>query len=180
MIRRAGASRLQRGLKYVLFASALLALEVSVSPRLLLLSEVHAQGAAPQDDLPEAPNKGLVVRKCTQCHSAKNFSSYRQTSSAWDETISKMQSKGLVLSDEEYDKVLGYLAANLGPAPAPVNVNTASASDLQKALDLTDKEADSILKARTAHGNFKDWHEVANVDGVDPKKIEAKKDLLTF
>ena len=35
-----------------------------------------------------------------------------------------------------------------------------------------------IVQYRERHGAFKDWREIANVDGVDPKKIEAKKDVI--
>jgi competence protein ComEA len=160
--------------------AAMLLLAVSVSSSLLQPIKVHAQSAAPQDLLPEAPNKQLVVAKCTQCHGADQFASHRQSASAWDETVNKMQSKGLVLTDDDYDKVLAYLSTNLAPLPSPVNINTGSASDIQKALDLTDKETQAIVKAREANGSFKDWHDVAKVEGIDPKKIEAKKDLLTF
>jgi competence ComEA-like helix-hairpin-helix protein len=173
-------SRAQRVAKCGLLTVAMLVVGSSMFSDLLGPGGVHAQSAAPQDPLPDAPNKSLVVSKCTQCHSADMFVFQRQSESAWDETISKMVTKGLVLSDEDYDKVLKYLSTNLAPVPSTVNVNAASASELQKALDLTDKEADRIVSARTAHGNFKDWHEVAKVEGVDPKKIEAKKDLLSF
>jgi competence ComEA-like helix-hairpin-helix protein len=173
-------SRAQWGAKFGVLMVATVLVGASMSSDLLGPGRVHAQSAAAQDQLPEAPNKSLVVAKCTQCHGADMFASHRQSESAWDETISQMVTKGLVLSDEDYDKVLKYLSTNLAPVPSTVNVNAASASELQKALDLTDKEADRIVSARAAHGNFKDWHEVAKVEGVDPKKIEAKKDLLSF
>jgi hypothetical protein len=145
------------------------------------LGVVQAQSPSAQaDPLPEAPDKSLVVAKCTQCHGADQFAAMRQSGDGWDQTISKMQEKGLNLTDEDYEKILSYLTTNLGPPPVSINVNKATSSELQKALDLTDRETEAIIKARTAKGTFKDWQEVANVDGVDAKKIEAKKDLLVF
>lgn len=179
-MRNCGVSELQRGAKCVLFIAATLLLGSSVFSDFLVSKEVHAQSGASQDQLPDAPNKNLVISKCTQCHGADMFVTHRQSASAWDNTVSMMQSKGLVLSDEDYDKVLAYLSTNLAPLPSTVNVNTISASELQKALGLTDKEAACIVSARATHGNFKDWHEVAKVEGVDSKKIEAKKDMLSF
>jgi competence ComEA-like helix-hairpin-helix protein len=173
-------SEAQRGAKRVLLIVATLLCGSSMFSDFLVPKEVHAQSGASQDQLPDAPNKNLVISKCTQCHGADVFVSQRQDASAWDNTISMMKSNGLVLSDEDYDKVLTYLSTNLAPLPSTVNVNKTSASELQKALGLTDKEAASIVNARTTHGNFKDWQEVAKVEGVDSKKIEAKKDMLSF
>lgn len=89
---------------------------IVVAPAINNGGHVLAQSGSTDDDLPKAPNKELVIRKCTQCHATAVFASHRQSENAWDETISKMISKGLVLSDEEYDKVLGYLSKNLAPA----------------------------------------------------------------
>lgn len=111
-------TKCNRAIHYLLFVTAILAFDASFVPNFLLPREVQAQAAAPQDDLPEAPNKALVVSKCTRCHASQIFSSHRQTSKAWDETISQMQAKGLVLTDDEYDKVLAYLSTNLAP-PQP-------------------------------------------------------------
>jgi competence protein ComEA len=138
---------------------------------------VHAQAV----QLPDGPGKNLVLTKCTQCHGPDQFAAIRQSANDWDQTISKMQSKGLTLSDDDYDIVLKYLSTNLGPAEATqtVNVNTAESADLIKVLEITDNEAQALVKARQQKP-FRDWHEVAAVDGVDPKKIESKKDSLSF
>ena len=111
----------QRGAKVLLLGCMVLSVEAAVYSLRTVSPPVHAQAAPPQDDLPEGPNKSLVVAKCTRCHSAQIFATHRQSSSAWDETISKMQTKGLVLSDEEYDKVLTYLSTYLGPPPATID-----------------------------------------------------------
>lgn len=158
-------------------------------------SQSNAQGAAPAGGqsgaaaqtsapppslLPDAPGKQVVVQKCTQCHGPEMFALSRKTSDDWDQVITKMTSNGLVISDEEYDIIMDYLTKNLGPLPPKINVNKAAAADLQKGLGVTDVEAQAIVKFRTDHGDFKDWHDVAKVDGVDPKKIEAKKDAIAF
>ena len=111
----------------ILMAATMMALEVSIAPRLLDLTHVHAQ-AAP-DDLPDAPNKALVVKKCTQCHSVAVWASQRRTQKSWDETIAKMQDKGLVVTDDEYDKILTYLSTNLAPPPAPSTPPAAVSAD---------------------------------------------------
>ena len=117
-----GVRSLRKGAQALLMMSLVLTLEAFVYSSVSNTSSLHAQATPAQDDLPEGPNKALVVAKCTRCHAAQIFATHRQTSSAWDETISKMQTKGLVLSDEEYDKVLAYLSTYLGPPPATVEL----------------------------------------------------------
>lgn len=137
---------------------------------------------APKDLLPDAPGKDIVVRKCTQCHDASQFALQRKSGDDWDQMITQMTSNGLTLTDEEYGIVLDYLTKNLGPTSpsAKINVNKASADDLQKTLQLSLEEATAIADYRSAHGPFKDWQGVAAVKSVDAKKIEAKKDSLLF
>jgi competence protein ComEA len=150
---------------------------------LLLISSIfsaaHAQSASAPGMLPDGPGKQVVVAKCTQCHGQEMFALSRKTDD-WDAVITKMTSNGLVITDDEYAVVMDYLTKNLGPLPPKINVNKATAAELQKGLDLTDVEAQAIVKFHADHGDFKTWNEVAKVDGVDPKKIEAKKDAISF
>jgi competence protein ComEA len=160
-----------RNLSFALFSLLLIS---SVSPA------AHAQSSAPPSMLPDGPGKQVVVAKCTQCHGQEIFALARKTPDDWDQTLTKMTTNGLVVTDEEYNIIMTYLTTNLGPLPAKINVNKAIAADLQKGLDLTDAEAQAIVKFRGEHGDFKTWNDVAKVDGVDPKKIEAKKDAIAF
>jgi competence ComEA-like helix-hairpin-helix protein len=158
----------------------------ALSAALFLPAALGAQDAAQQgvkDPLPDAPGKDLVLQKCTQCHDESRFAVLHQSGDDWDQVLTQMTTNGLTVTDEEYATILNYLAKNLGPLPAKVNVNTASADDLQKGLQLTSDEAAAIVKFRGSHPPFKTWQDVAAVDGVDAKdakKIEAKKDLLVF
>jgi competence protein ComEA len=145
-----------------------------------IFSAARAQSAPPPSLLPDGQGKQVIVAKCTQCHGPEMFALSRKTADDWDAVITKMTSNGLVITDEEYAVIMDYLTKNLGPLPAKINVNKASAAELQKGLDLTDAEAQAIVKFHTDHGDFKTWNDVAKVDGVDPKKIEAKKDSIAF
>jgi competence protein ComEA len=150
---------------------------------LLAASAALGQSASQQssnDPLPDAPGKDLVLQKCTQCHDESRFDVLHQSEDDWDQVLTQMTTNGLTVSDEEYATILNYLTKNLGPLPSKINVNTASADDLQKGLQLTSEEAAAVVKYRGSHPPFKTWQDVAAVDGVDAKKIEAKKDLLAF
>jgi competence protein ComEA len=144
-----------------------------------LFRTTQAQDAN-QDPLPDGPGKQLVLTKCTQCHDEFRFATQRMSSDQWADVVNQMGQNGLELTDDEYASVMKYLSTYLGTAPPPVNVNKATADDLKTALGLTDAEAAAIVKYRTDHGDFKTWQEVAGVDGVDSKKIEAKKDSIAF
>ncbi len=143
-------------------------------------AQTGTQTKVPPPLLSDGPGKQVVIQKCTQCHGQEMFALVRKTPDDWDQTLTKMTTNGLVVTDEEYDVIMAYLTTNLGPLPPKINVNKTTAADLQKGLGLTDAEAQAIVKFRGDHGDFKTWSEVAKVDGVDPKKIEAKKDIIGF
>ena len=63
---------------------------------------------------------------------------------------------------------------------APVNVNKASAQDLESSLGLAKAEAEAIVKYREKNGNFKTWHDVAAVPGVSAAEIEGMQKRITF
>lgn len=65
-------------------------------------------------------------------------------------------------------------------APHTVHVNTAPAADFTAVLGTSEKESEAIVSYRAQNGNFKDWHDLAKVPGVDAGKIESKKDCLVF
>ena len=80
-------------------------------------------------------------------------------------------------TDDEFNQIVDYLATYF---PKTVNVNKATAKDLEAGLELSSKEAESMVHYREEKGNFKSVDDVEKVPGVDAKKIEAKKDLLEF
>jgi competence ComEA-like helix-hairpin-helix protein len=64
--------------------------------------------------------------------------------------------------------------------PAAVNVNKASAQELQTALGITASEAELIVRHREQFRNYKTWQDVASVPGVTAEKIEQNQKRLTF
>ncbi|HEX4169675.1 MAG TPA: helix-hairpin-helix domain-containing protein [Bryobacteraceae bacterium] len=132
-------------------------------------------------DLPNAPGKATVVRVCGKCHSPEQASSLHQDRFGWEETITKMIKFGAQGSDDDFDTILAYLARNFGPQkPGPININKATMVDLETTLLLRRHEARAILEYRAKDGDFKSLDDLKNVPGLDFKKIEAKKDRVTF
>jgi competence protein ComEA len=137
---------------------------------------IFASSAA-RAQLPDGPGKDTFLKICGNCHAVDVVAGHNQGNEAWSDVIGKMIEQGAEGTDEQFAAILDYLVKNFGP---PVNINKASAADLQSGLDLTDKQAAAIVKYRTAKGAFKTLEDLKNVPDLDYKKIEAKKDHITF
>lgn len=61
-----------------------------------------------------------------------------------------------------------------------VNVNSASARELESALSLTRQEAETLAQYREHTGKFQNWQEVGEIPGVPAGKIEKYQDRLSF
>jgi cytochrome c2 len=62
--------------------------------------------------------RDLFEDSCSSCHSLARISDYALTKAEWFEETKGMISEGTVLTDEELDLLLNYLAKNFGPRPA--------------------------------------------------------------
>ena len=132
-------------------------------------------------DIPSGAGKDATVKYCANCHSAEQAVSLRQGQQEWAATIEKMAGMGAKIPDDSYDAILGYLTKHFGEdAPIQIQVNKASAVDLESLLLLKRSEAAAIIQYRGEHGDFKSVDDLRKVQGVDFKKIEAKKDLIVF
>lgn len=131
-------------------------------------------------NLPDGPGKAETMNKCSACHGIEVVAGMIQSKAQWDSTLSDMVDKGADMDADTYAVILNYLGTYLSPKPAKINVNQADAKDLEKGIEITAKEAEAIVKYRDEHGAFKDWHDLTRIDGVDAKKIEAKKDVIAL
>jgi hypothetical protein len=82
-------------------------------------SALPAAAEGPDDILPEAPAKVLVVRACTSCHQAPQIVAKRRTADDWDVMLGKMVDRGARLTEAEQDQVYDYLVTYFGPEPPP-------------------------------------------------------------
>jgi mono/diheme cytochrome c family protein len=63
--------------------------------------------------------RDLFEDSCSSCHSLVRIRDYAFTKEEWREETKGMISEGTVLTDEELDLLLNYLAKNFGPRPTP-------------------------------------------------------------
>ena len=131
--------------------------------------------------LPDGLGKDETVRLCSQCHAADVVMSVRQDRGGWAGTLRKMSALGAKGTDEEFRAVLGYLATHFPADELPrVNVNTATAIELESGLTLRRSQAAAIIAYRSEHGKFTSLEDLKKVPGLDPATIDAKQGRVTF
>ena len=129
--------------------------------------------------LPDAPGKDETVRLCGTCHEPQRAAAVRLTREGWQDTIAKMVALGAKGSDEEFAKVLDYLAEHFkGEAARPLNLNTATAIELESIVGLLRKESAAWIAHRKASGPCKSLDDLKKVPAVPFKKIDERRDRL--
>jgi len=118
----------------------------------------------------------LFLRVCGTCHKADRAVSTRRTRQQWEENIELMISKGMKASDEDLTKVLDYLVGQYGR----VNVNRAQPGEIVEVLGVTAKEAEAIVKYRKETARFEEFDDLGKVPGVDLKKLEKRRESISF
>ena len=131
--------------------------------------------------VPDGPGKQETQKLCTQCHELERALSLRQDHDAWQVTVNKMVSLGLRGSDDDIHLVVDYLAKNFPGEPIPkLNINTATAIEMESALSLKRSESAAVIEYRTKNGSFKSLEDLKKIPGVPFAKFEAKKSRVTF
>jgi DNA uptake protein ComE-like DNA-binding protein len=131
--------------------------------------------------LPDGPGRETVERVCATCHPAATSASVRHTREGWEATINDMVNRGANASDEELAAILDYLSTHFASqAAAPLNINTATSVQLESVLELLRSEAAALIEHREKVKGYKSLEDMKDIPGVPFKKIEAKKDRITF
>lgn len=147
---------------------------------LALLLAVSAMPSAAQQ-LPEGPGKAEMEKICKGCHEMARSVSPRLDRDGWNEKMTKMVAFGMKSTEQEYQAVLDYLVRNFPAGEVPkINVNKATAIQLESALSLKRSQAAAVIAHRTRNGDFKSIDDLKKVPLIDPAKIDAKKDRIVF
>ncbi len=132
-------------------------------------------------DLPPGPGRAATIRVCGRCHSPERAASLHQSHYGWEETITKMVKLGAQGSDDEFEAILEYLSKNFArEAPGPLNINKATAVDLEAGLLLRRSQAIEVVQYRAENGDFKSLDDLKKIPGIDFQKIEARKARIVF
>lgn len=115
---------------------------------------------------------------CSMCHSPNAVIGKQGTKQWWQSKVTEMLQEETDIPSSDVDTIVNYLATNF--PIVKINVNKASAKDLETGLELTAKESEAIVQYREARGNFKTIDDLKRVPGLDAVKIDSKKDRLEF
>ena len=135
-----------------------------------------AMAGQEKSNLPAGPGKEVVERACANCHELETVAGARRTRVEWQRMVEDMVARGADASDADVAAIVSYLTAHYGK----VNVNTATAADLEKTIGLTADEAKAILEYREKNGKISDFEQLKRVPGVSAEKLEAKRPLIAF
>jgi competence protein ComEA len=142
----------------------------------VLIVLCFAMISSAQDPLPEAPAKKTVESVCGGCHDLDTAIGERHDKPGWQTVIATMVNRGARASDQEFDAIIDYLAKYFGV----VNVNKASAKEIEDGLGISTEQSAAIVRYRGANGEFKDLEGLKKVPGLDAKLLEDRKDRITF
>ena len=151
------------------------------------LAGLAAMTAAQEDDLASvsaalAPRaEGLIIARCSVCHSPDLVSQQRLPKDRWAATVDKMKHWGAEISDDEAELLVRYLSARYHPA-APDHLPPLD-HELRKAEPLTQEPADtgplvgvSTRGAGIFEHNCQACHGAGATGGMGPKL--AKNPIL--
>ena len=148
----------------------------------LLLSRADGWSAPPltaQSVLPEAPGRDVTVKVCGNCHAPETVGSVRHTPAGWREVIARMVAAGATGTEQELETVFQYVSSQFPvEAQKALNLNSARAVELESVAGLLRKEAAALIAHREKHGPCKKLDDLKKVEGLDYKKIEARKERL--
>ena len=134
---------------------------------------------AAQDVLPDAPGRDVTVKLCSTCHAAETVASVRHTPEGWRDVIAKMVAAGAEGTEQELETVFQYLSTQFPvEAQKALNLNTATAIELESVAGLLRKEAAALIAHREKNGPCKKLEDLKKIKGLDYKKIEARKEQL--
>jgi len=128
--------------------------------------------AQAQDD-----GKAVFERVCTKCHNLTSTARQRNSRERWSAIVDDMVARGSEGTDAELEKIVDYLAKNLGPRIA---VNKATAKELAAGLDLSAAAAAAIVWHREKYGPYKNLEQLKKVPSLNAADLETRKDRLDF
>ena len=132
---------------------------------------------AQSSDLPEGKGKDVLERMCSNCHGLEQVTAQRYSKRYWGSVVDDMVSRGAEGSDEDVNLVIAYLTRNFGK---PININTATAKELETDLSFTAAEAQSVMQYRTDKGAIKSFDELAKVPGLRSQILDEQKKNIVY
>ncbi len=129
-----------------------------------------------EEMLPAGPAKEKLAKLCVGCHEMDLVVARRHTRPEWEGVMEDMVARGSQGTPAELAGLVDYLNQYLGK----VNVNAASAKELEQALKIPEPAARAIVAWREQNGKFKSFEEVRKTPGLDEAAIRDKRGWMSF
>jgi len=142
----------------------------------LAMAFFAAFGQDTPESLPDGKGKEALKTICTGCHEIGAVIGSRRTRIGWQRNVEEMVSRGAEGSEEDLQALIDYLTRFYGK----VNVNTASAKEMESSLGLAPKQAEAIVAYRQQNGNYKSFPELEKTPGVDAAVLRALRSQIAF
>jgi cytochrome c oxidase cbb3-type subunit 3 len=128
--------------------------------------------------MPALRAEGLIIARCSVCHSADLIAQQRLPRARWEATVEKMEHWGAEISKDETDLLVRYLSARYHPG-APDRLPLLD-SEFRKAEPLTQEPvAEAPLTGVAARGagifehNCQACHGAMAIGGMGPKLVKT-------
>lgn len=131
---------------------------------LMLLSASACAWQAPGDE-------ETFQKVCSGCHSVRLIDDFKSIAE-WEQTVDVMIVRGAKANEAARAAVLRYLTSHYGL----VNVNAASAEEIEQVLDLPADAAKSLV----AHRPYRNVDELRNAGVMPATKLDSLRDHIAF
>src|SRR4051794_9420691 len=142
---------------------------------LLCTLAVSATALFAQDGRQDAADKAAFQAVCGSCHKTSMVEGLR-TEAEWLEVVRQMVKLGAKGTDDQFDRVIAILLRDF----TKVNVNTATAAEIAPVLDVSETVAEAIVRHRSEKGTFRSLEDLKTVPGIDPARLEARRNRVFF
>jgi quinate dehydrogenase (quinone) len=126
--------------------------------------------------LPPGDGRASVVKMCSGCHGLPTAISRRRTRAEWQGMVEAMAGLGAPGDAADISGTVEYLAWRFGR----VNVNMASAQELQRVVELSATDAAAIVEYRTHNAPLASADDFRRVPGLDAAHIQKRMDRIVF
>ena len=138
--------------------------------------------------LPDGPGRKELETLCGACHGPEAVLGVEgMDRDGWQQKVFQMIGPGTAAEQPAIKALLDYLVANMGPLdkkPSPaakLNVNEATAKELQSVLSLDPVTAEAVVKYRQTNGRFRDLADFQKaLTTIVSRMVEDKKQILSF
>ncbi len=91
-----------------------------------------AMGMAAAAQLPDGAGKATMQKVCSGCHAPEIVMGRHETKEGWEQIVSSMVDKGANGTDDEFNTIIDYLAANFPKSKNEAKPSTGTSGENAK------------------------------------------------